>query len=67
MEANQEMIDGYMDGFDMSNPLPSSNRSESYRHGFANGRADKTGIPRGFSCDELGHMADTAMMLDEIR
>lgn len=41
--ANAEMVQGYMDGYDMNAPEPSSNRSFSYRHGFAVGRAEKTG------------------------
>lgn len=36
------MVEGYSDGFNLDNPEPSANRSYSYRHGFANGRADKT-------------------------
>jgi len=42
-EAEREMLDGYRDGFDLSNPEPSGNRSLSYMHGFRNGRADKAG------------------------
>ncbi len=43
--ANDEMVEGYMDGLDLDNPEPSDNRSHSYRHGFRNGRADKIGKP----------------------
>jgi hypothetical protein len=39
--ANAEMIEGFMDGYDLSNPEPSGNRSRSYRHGFRSGRAEK--------------------------
>lgn len=65
--ANDDMVQGYMDGFDMNNPEPSTNRSESYRHGFANGRADKTGKSRGMTFDELTAAADEAMWRDETR
>jgi hypothetical protein len=76
--ANDDMVEGYRDGFDLSAPEPSANRSESYRHGFANGRADKTGIPRTtlsldratarrLSFDEICTLGDYAMMLDESR
>jgi len=41
LPANQEMIDGYVDGLDLSSPEPSANRSRSYRHGFENGRSDR--------------------------
>jgi hypothetical protein len=61
------MIQGFMDGYDLTAPEPSINRSKSYRHGFANGRADKTKISRGFSCAQLSTMADVAMLLDEVR
>lgn len=38
--ANDEMVQGYFDGLDLTSPQPSANRSRSYRHGFANGRAE---------------------------
>lgn len=63
-KANGEMVQGYMDGFDLSAPSPSTNRSRSYLHGFYNGRADKTGKRRGLSFDELNRAADVAMALD---
>ena len=65
--ANDEMIQGYMDGFDLDIPEPSSNRSESYRHGFANGRADKTKVSRGLTFDQMSAKADKAMDTDERR
>lgn len=61
--ANDEMVQGYMDGYDLSAPEPSSNRSHSYRHGFARGRDDRSGKPGG-SCDELSRLADLAMEMD---
>ena len=63
--ANDEMVQGYWDGFDPDSPEPSANRSRSYRHGFANGRADKSGKSRGLTFDELSAAADLAMHLDE--
>ena len=63
--ANNEMLQGYRDGFDLDSPEPSANRSHSYRHGFANGRADKSGKSRGLTFDELTRMADEAMELDD--
>lgn len=38
--AEDEMVQGYMDGRDVNSPEPSSNRSRSYRHGFQSGRDD---------------------------
>lgn len=62
--ANQDMIDGYMDGRDLSSPEPSGNRSRSYKHGFANGRDDHKMKARA-SYEQLVKMADEAMDLDE--
>ncbi len=67
MPANDEMVVGYLDGFNLENPEPSENRSESYRHGFANGRADKSGKSRGLCLEELSRMADQAMLNDMVR
>lgn len=39
-KANEEMIQGYRDGFNPDTPEPSGNRSHSYRHGFKAGRND---------------------------
>lgn len=38
--AEQEMVEGYMDGRQADAPSPSSNRSRSYCHGFQSGRDD---------------------------
>ena len=62
--ANAEMIEGYKDGYDLSLPEPSDNRSRSYRHGFANGRDDRKVKPRA-SYNELERMADEAMEADD--
>jgi hypothetical protein len=64
-QANAEMIEGFVDGYDLSNPEPSDNRSRSYRHGFRSGRADK-GLPRKESFDEVRAMAEEAMKLDAL-
>lgn len=61
--ANADMVEGFMDGYDLSNPEPSDNRSRSYRHGFRSGRADK-GFPRKESFEEVLAMADDAMRKD---
>lgn len=61
--ANDDMVEGYLDGLDLSSPEPSGNRSHSYRHGFANGRDDRAAKPRA-SADELRAMADRAIDLD---
>lgn len=37
---NDEMVQGYYDGWNPDNPEPSANRSRSYRHGFQSGRDD---------------------------
>ena len=62
-EANEEMIDGYRDGFDMDCPEPSGNRSASYRHGFLNGRDDRRGKPRA-SYAELNRQGLAAVIAD---
>lgn len=62
--TNEEMVQGFMDGYDLDAPEPSENRSRSYRHGFANGRADKTGKSRGPPVAELERLADEAMDAD---
>jgi hypothetical protein len=62
--ANDEMVQGYMDGFDLSSPEPSANRSRSYRHGFANGRDDRAHKPRD-TAENLRRMADEAMEADD--
>ncbi len=62
--ANDDMIEGFIDGYDLNAPEPSANRSHSYRHGFANGRDDRSGKPRA-SAAELRRLADLAMAKDE--
>jgi hypothetical protein len=66
MQANADMIEGYCDGFNLDCPEPSGNRSRSYRHGFANGRADKSGKSRCMTFEELIRTADVAMLLDSV-
>lgn len=61
--AEQEMLDGYLDGFDLNTPAPSHNRSRSYLHGFKNGRADRAGKPAGLA-DDLRHKAAVAVAID---
>ena len=67
--ANAEMIEGFRDGYDLTAPEPSGNRSHSYRHGFMAGRNDKMpygeGPFHGLSFAEVTRMADEAMAKDE--
>jgi hypothetical protein len=64
------MIEGFRDGYDLTAPEPSSNRSNSYRHGFMVGRLDKR-LPSVYGAritpDELRRRADEAMEADEPR
>lgn len=64
--ANDEMVEGYIDGLHLDMPEPSENRSASYRHGFANARDDRAGQPRA-SFQQLTEMADRAMDEDDRR
>lgn len=66
-EANSEMVAGYLDGFVLDNPEPNANRSHSYSHGFANGRADKMGTVAFASVAEARQKAHEAMELDDAR
>jgi hypothetical protein len=61
-----EMVEGYRDGRKLDNPEPSANRSDSYRHGFANGRDDRAGSPRAPAA-MLRLMADKAIADDVAR
>lgn len=58
-----DMVDGYRDGFDLNSPEPSDNRSHSYRHGFKNGRADRSGKPWD-TAQDLRVLADIAIAKD---
>ena len=64
--ANDEMMQGYMDGYDLDAPEPSENRSESYRHSFYVGRAEKLGLPMASAAEIEAH-AELAMDLDQER
>lgn len=61
--ANEEMVQGYMDGRDLNAPGPSANRSMSYRHGFSVGRAERENRTLGHF-DEVIRWADEAMDAD---
>jgi hypothetical protein len=63
-EAEAEMLEGYFDGFDLSSPPPGPNRSRSYRHGFANGRADRTHTARGVVAATLREQAEACIAAD---
>lgn len=43
--AEDEMVEGYMDGRNPDSPPPSGNRSRAYRHGFQSGRDDLAKVP----------------------
>lgn len=42
---SDEFVEGYRDGRNPDSPEPSANRSHSYRHSFAVGRAELKGNP----------------------
>lgn len=65
--ANDEMIEGFRDGYDLSCPEPSANRSHSYRHGFAMGRTDRGVIPISGTAQDMRRFADAAMEADDAR
>lgn len=66
--ANDEMVQGFRDGYDPTAPEPSGNRSNSYRHGFMVGRIDKTPTDwNKYNQGQLRRMADEAMEADEPR
>jgi hypothetical protein len=65
--ANDEMVQGFMDGYDLTAPEPSSNRSASYRHGFMCARIDKGIVPHQGPADHLRKLADAAMNEDDVR
>lgn len=62
--ANSEMVQGYMDGRDTDCPEASTNRSNSYRHGFRVGRAEREGRTLGHF-DDVTRWADDAMDADD--
>lgn len=66
MAANDEMVEGYLNGLDPDSPEPSGNRSRAYRHGFANGRDDLARKPRA-AASELRWQADEAIKLDAMQ
>lgn len=66
-QANDGMIEGFRDGYDLSAPEPSANRSASYRHGFMCGRIDKRQIAWSGTANELRLLADEAMESDALQ
>ena len=61
--AEDEMLEGYLDGSKPENPEPSHNRSRSYRHGFQSGRDDLANSPSAPAWTRR-QMADEAMAAD---
>ncbi len=69
--ANDEMVQGFRDGYDLDAPEPGDNHSHSYRHGFKAGRNDVmpygNGPFYGLSFAQITQMAADAMDRDETR
>lgn len=65
MKANDDMVQGYLDGFDRDALPPGPNRSASYVHGWKNGRDDRLGQPRSTAA-VLRVQGDEAMRLDAL-
>ena len=65
--ANDEMIAGYRDGYDLDAPEPSANRSYSYRHGFMVGRSEKVNRKPAAPWQRLEELGDEAAAKDEAR
>ena len=63
-EAEDDMVQGFSDGYDPNAPEPTGNRSHSYRHGFANGRRDKGMLRDGKAAHELRCLAQACILLD---
>ncbi|MDE2100299.1 MAG: hypothetical protein KGL39_23815 [Patescibacteria group bacterium] len=63
VKANADMIEGYMDGYDLTAPDPSANRSHSYRHSFWIGRQEKLKLPLP-AYRELERRAELAILAD---
>lgn len=63
IEANADMVEGYMDGYDLNAPEPTANRSHSYRHSFWIGRAEKLKLPLP-RFQELERRAELAVIAD---
>lgn len=61
-----DMLEGYNDGRNPDSPEPSANRSDSYRHGFQNGRDDLRNQPRA-GARELRRQGDEAIAKDKAR
>ena len=63
-QAETEMLEGYREGLDMSNPEPGVNRSWSYRHGFANARDDRRGQGPRDTAERLRALASNCIAMD---
>ncbi|WP_327210847.1 hypothetical protein [Rhizobium leguminosarum] len=60
--SNDDMIEGYFDGkkSDLDELPKGSNRSDSYKHGWRNGRDDRKGAPRSSASDLRREATDIA-------
>lgn len=61
-DTDREMLEGYLDGL-RGGVEPGQNRTHSYRHGWANGRDDRTHSPRAAS-SYIRREADKARAAD---
>jgi hypothetical protein len=69
--ANQDMVDGYLDGRDddrLEFPESLSNRGHAYRHGWLSGLADRSNGKHqaGATFEEIEAAADEAMRKDAL-
>ena len=64
-KANNDMVEGFRDGYDLALPDPGENRSHSYRHGFMCGRFDKGKAKFKGTTDDLRNRANAAMQRDQ--
>ena len=65
MKANDDMMQGYLDGYERDAVRPGPNRSASYVHGWKNGRDDRIGMPRSTAA-ELREKAVESMLTDDL-
>ncbi|NTF18139.1 hypothetical protein G6L37_06950 [Agrobacterium rubi] len=59
---NEEIVEGYMDGLSsrLDDLADGTNRSESYKHGWRNGRDDRMQKPRAAASTLRNEAADIA-------
>lgn len=62
---NDDMADGYKDGFQPDAVPPGPNRSRSYVHGWLNGRDDRIGKPRA-TAEKIRKDGEKARLADAV-